>query len=378
MTNNFHALVVDDQQGDQVKELLESSSEFGDDSVKVTVISSFDQAIEELDTRNFDFIILDLKDDSQRLPDEESLRGKTVFNRIRETRFAPVIFYTGYPNRVDVEETDFLKVIERSDIEGLQAAVRDIVATKLIHLARHIEEQKRLFMWEFVEKHWNEIEDDGFKGEIAHMLSRRLADSLKKSAVVFFSDSIANEHAVRPIEMYIVPPSNFPESQAGDLIRDAKGEFFLVLTPTCDLVPKNGRCNAEFVLRAKCLDVYGEAEFIKIREGFQNGVQEMSKSARESLAKLVGNNRKGQPARYYFLPSVLNQIPDLVVDLQQLSTIAKSEVEKLERVASLDSPYAELIVQRLSGFLGRIGTPDLDREFVADKLVELARKEAAN
>jgi len=37
-------------------------------------------------------------------------------------------------------------IIERSDIVGLQAAVRDIVTTKLTLLSRQIEEQKREFL----------------------------------------------------------------------------------------------------------------------------------------------------------------------------------------------------------------------------------------
>jgi len=69
---------------------------------------------------------------------------------------------------------------------------------------------------------------------------------------------------------------------------------------------------------------------------------------------------------------VLNQFPELIVDFQQISCITRKGYEP-ERVASLDSPYSELIVQKLGAFLGRIGAPDLDSSLVHERIIQTAK-----
>lgn len=40
----------------------------------------------------------------------------------------------------------------------------------------------------------------------------------------------------------------------------------------------------------------------------------------------------------------------------------------LERLASLDSPFAEALLARFARYFGRLGTPDLDLEVILNKL----------
>jgi hypothetical protein len=372
----WNVLVIDDQQGEEVKELLESSKSIPvDDSLNATVIDDFDNALTEIARRNFDFIVLDLKDKSHDLPDEESLRGKDVFDQVRQTKFAPIVFYTAFPQRVEVGETSFVKIVERGDIDSLEEAIKDVFDTRLIHLSRHIEEQKREFMWDFVETNWVNIDQDnsGFRGELAHTLARRLSDSLKKNSIHFFEsdrEQTPND-VVHPIEMYIVPPTRIPKLQAGDLVKESDGQHYLIITPTCDLV----QGKAEFILRAKCIDVRQGSEIAKIMQAIESK-SDVSKKARTELEKLIKNNRKGQSERYFFLPAVLSRFSDLVVDFQQLEYVSSKDYEP-ERLASLDSPFSELVVQKMSAFLGRIGTPDLNCEIVYDRLVNDLREAAS-
>jgi len=375
MNKKWHAIVVDDQQGEQTKELLESSNWIPKgDSLHVTIFENFDSAIDEIGRRSFDFLVLDLKDQSNNLlPEEEDLRGKDVFELIRKTKFTPIVFFTAFPRRVGVDETTFIKIVDRTDVDGLEDALKDIFSTKLVQLSRLIEEEKRDFMWDFVEENWSDIKgDSGLEGELAHMLARRLSDILKKSAINFLNNSSGGDtkECVHPVEMYIIPPTNFPPMQATDLVKEEDGCFYLVLTPTCDFVPHNGRTKADFVLRAKCLSVHDEPEFTNIKEKTQAG-DTITSSLKKDLERLIRNSRKGQAARYFFLPAIANLFPELVVDFQQLSYVSIENYNP-ERVASLDSPYSELIIQRLSAFLGRIGTPDLDVPLVRDRIIKSA------
>jgi hypothetical protein len=52
-------------------------------------------------------------------------------------------------------------------------------------------------------------------------------------------------------------------------------------------------------------------------------------------------------------------LPDLVVDFQQLVTLHQKHMGGLERLASLDSPFAEALLARLSQYFGRLGRPGL-------------------
>lgn len=377
MAETWRILVVDDRAGEETKEYLEGYSPVPEgDELDIIVLDDFDLALSKIDSTSFDAIVLDLKEDSTELADEDSLRGKEVFELIRKSKFTPVVFYTAFPNRVDATETTFLKIVERGQWERLVAAIKEVFATKLIQLSRHIENQKREFMWDFVEKQWNSVKSELVsEGELAHTLARRLSDSLKKSAITFFSDKDSESQGViHPIEMYIAPPPSFPEYQSGDVIvedEDGTPVHFVLLTPTCDLVPKaKGKKHAEFLLRARCLTLETEPEFTKIKTSLSKG-EPVSNSAEKELKGTIGNNRKGQSTRYFFLPSILNLFPELIVDFQQLTSVSLQEY-KPRRLATLDSPYSELLVQRMTSFLSRIGVPDLNSQLIYERVIELA------
>ena len=90
--------------------------------------------------------------------------------------------------------------------------------------------------------------------------------------------------------------------------------------------------------------------------------QQFFTTKKKKLKSLLSNNRSNghQPERFYFLPGALD-LPDLVVDFQQLVTLPREQMEEdLKRLASLDSPFAETLLTRFSRYFGRLGTPDLD------------------
>ena len=65
---------------------------------------------------------------------------------------------------------------------------------------------------------------------------------------------------------------------------------------------------------------------------------------------------------------------DLKVDFQELVTITPEAFEQLKVIASLDSPFAEALLARFSRYVGRLGTPDIDRTLVLSRLEHLRSK----
>ena len=61
-------------------------------------------------------------------------------------------------------------------------------------------------------------------------------------------------------------------------------------------------------------------------------------------------------------------IPDLVVDFQQLRSITFESLRGFKQVATLDSPFAESVLARLSRYFNRLGTPDVGKNVVINRL----------
>ena len=56
---------------------------------------------------------------------------------------------------------------------------------------------------------------------------------------------------------------------------------------------------------------------------------------------------RGSKKRYFFLPGFLD-VPDLIVDLQQLQHFTMEEAVRLTDVVELDSPFSEALVSQFS------------------------------
>ena len=86
-------------------------------------------------------------------------------------------------------------------------------------------------------------------------------------------------------------------------------------------------------------------------------------------ALILDNRKSTQPDRHKYLPSTFF-LPDLVVDFQHLITVSKNDLESYSVVAMLDSPYAEALLTRFSRYYGRLGTIDIDKSVVYNRLKE--------
>ncbi len=83
-------------------------------------------------------------------------------------------------------------------------------------------------------------------------------------------------------------------------------------------------------------------------------------SKQKKLERLLRSRpHRRQEDRHHYLPAAF-EVPDLVVDNQEIVHIAYEQLDLYRRVASLDSPYSEELSHRFNRYMGRLGTPDLD------------------
>ena len=269
-------------------------------------------------------------------------------------------------------ETSVIQVVEKTeDFAHLLAMVKKIFDAHLPvvnrALIRHLERVQRDYMWDFVAKHGAEFIDTPDRTALAYLLARRLAMSLSGSGIGQLAQDLGDstgismdENRVHPMRYYVMPPV-VPSPLTGDLYQGNIGErtgYWLLLTPSCDIVTEK----AKWVLMAPCVLLTEEKEY-------QDWHNNPSQTKKKKLKSLLSNNRSNghQPERFYFLPSALD-LPDMVVDFQQLVTLPRAQLENLARLASLDSPFAEALLARFTRYFGRLGTPDLDIHFVLNRL----------
>lgn len=373
--------VDDDQEAlDDVRDFLQGEEIAGWGKPEVTGINSFDEALATLEARRFDLMILDVRlgghEDQDVAPDQEE--GALTLEQIKQRRFLPVIFWTGLPAKVEHLASPLVRVLEKGKFDDLIATVRELFDTRLPALnraLRHlIEDEQRRYMWEFVAEHWEELGADGDDMALAYLLVRRLGRSLSGPGIESVAKELGDagappaESKIHPAEMYIAPPLDGTAPGVADLFCERSDEdgdrWWLVVTPSCDLE----HSKAEWVVLAACAPL---AEDQRLQKWWESE----SQGNKDKLRKLLGHDTGGQADRHLFLPKAPT-IPDLVADFQRLRSVTRAELEGMERVASLVSPFAEAAVSRFTRYFGRVGTDDLDVDAIMVRLA--AEKPAAD
>lgn len=346
---------------------------------RVDHVARFEEALTEIENRRYDAIILDIRDQDAAKAEaavstddslgDESLpadKGLALYSEIRKRRFLPIIFYSALANLAeDQHQPPFITVVSKmSGSETLRQNIIEVFDSGLPSLNRdigqHVNTIFRDFMIKFVEKHWSALSGPENRSDLAYLMVRRLARSLDSTFIPSMAGvQVALEAAaVHPTRLYIMPP--LEERRMGDLVCDDNGNWFILLTPTCDLVLRNNKPKAEYILLAECQLLSKTNEY---RNWKENGQEMITKS----LEKVITNVRQGQQDRFYFLPATW-EMPDLIIDLQRLRSIEFNELATFRRVATVDDPYAQSIIAQFGRYAGRIGTPNLDVSSVRERL----------
>jgi CheY-like chemotaxis protein len=353
---NWRFLVVEDNET-IANQLLEIIPSFVDshDTAEADLCKTFKDATERLKQDRYDLIILDLKDDGNAYhATEDDPAGLKVFEELKKTRFVPVVFYTAHAEWVRGVQTSFVRVVEKTETtERVKEEVRRVLATQLPALTR------------------KEFDTAHEQADVAYLLARRLALSLQREArrmarkMAGKSVPLADPKNIHPMEMYVRPPVG-KNRIAGDILKGVVGGetgHWLVLTPSCDF-EQAGRLNR--VLLAQCVPLSEEPEYAAWK------ANPTANSA--PLKAMIGDNREdAQSERFKFLPGTFF-LPDSIVDFQKLRTVSPDELKTLEVIASLDSPFAEAVLARFSRYFGRLGTPDIDKNVVINRLHAIATR----
>ena len=353
MKQVVRVLIIEDQAreaADAQREITDAFEGNEEIEVLVSLASDFDDGFTRVRNGESDVVVLDVRREATASVPEDDTAGHATYLDIKKARFAPVVFWTALPEKViDEEMPPLVTVLTKEDIEQLPVAITAAVESRAVATINEIEQQVAdvltEHMWNELAPNWAEYTADGDAADISQVLLSRLARIL--------DDKREQANASHPSHRYVYP-SPSAHRAPGDILRATDETWWVTLTPACDFAQDK----VKFVLIAK-------ADPLETNARYQAWAEKRSNGAWKELERNVLRATQG---RFYYLPA-FRDIPDLVLDLENVRTITVDELEPMEAVASLVSPFAEALLVQHSQFRGRIGVPDLNAGLVQARLL---------
>jgi hypothetical protein len=338
------------------------SAKFSDLDLKV--INIFVEA--EMAIRKFkpDIVILDLFEGTVA---DKKISGQGTYDFIWNQRFCPIVIYSAMPEAV-TNKHPFIKIVKKGSEsrEVLEQAIADLQPqVKSIHESEeHIRDQFSVALREVAPYAYDNYQDPAKRNDVIIRCGRRrlaaFMDELSK-----IGDTLASW------EQYISPPVS-ENPLLGDVIRLAKGDakkaddFRVVLTPSCDLESAVGRTpKVNYALVAQCC---------LPKDGLKMaGIPGIPQDRLQKHAILT----QGYQDALVPLPSLEGRIPTMMINLRKLELIPLSDISKngtvYIRIASLDSPFRELISWAYMNIACRPGLPVRDFSDWSKEIIEASK-----
>ena len=327
-------------------------------------VLDFDQAEDGIRSLRPDIVVLDLWEGDA---SENKNRGSEHLDFIWEQQFCPVIIHSANPDIPPEQINAFVREVTKGQHspQRVLEAIREL--RPHVQALKEAEEDVRdsfsIAMRDVAPSTFDIFANDDQRRDAIRRAGRRRLAAL-------MDEPSAQGQVLASWEQYIYPPvSKF--ILLGDVLRKAEGDgtdstsFRVVLTPSCDL-DSSGRREAKVrdVLVAKCCST---------RDGFDL----------TSLKGMTANKLKDRLmgvvlSRGYFetilpLPALQDRIPTMVANLRDLELLPLCDVgtgcKPFLRIASLDSPFRELVSWAYLQVSGRPGVPERDFESWRDEIM---------
>lgn len=317
----------------------------------------FEDAQEKIASFRPDIVILDLLVGGAS-PGEKEPVGLQTRNFIWDNKhFCPIVIYSAQPEVHDDDHDPhpFVKSIKKGSYT--EQKVLSAVCEFLPHVhalkeaERAIANSFSVAMREVAPYAFEAFSDDTQRIDTITRSGRRRLAAL-------MDDPPANERSLASWEQYLFPPVS-EDIQLGDILRkddaprDDPASFRIVLTPSCDLATSEDRTpKIAKVLVARCCSIKESLALIGWEEIRENKLKE----------RLPDILTQGYFKTIIPFPSLKNRIPTMAANLRDLELIPVKAIGESNkpflRVASLDSPFRELISWAYMQTAGRPGLPD--------------------
>lgn len=379
--NNIDFLLIDDDQNQELLfiEAINEINETTDLNITYKVVKTPESAMIELYQNYFKAIIIDLKlnNDDNAVESDEEISGNILLRRIIEKEIVPIVVITGFPDKVSTDiDKSIVKVLPKEtnlydEINALIEKYSDSVF-KIFGSRGEINKNIKELFWNVIPQCFTS------KNQDISLLSKEKQETV---IIRYISSWLSNKYMfddkyidVEPIEMYMFP-NPIKQVCTCDIYKkyiDANiDEYFIVLTPSCDLA--NKKVDEVILCKIKNYDeVQSFKERLEIYNNEQNKESNKAKKAKGDLMKWFRNSHSDS-LRYHFLPKV----KDFTGGFVDFRSILSLEYDK-ERGEIIDDSYLKIgvitesfkrdIVSRFSSYYHRQGQPEFNCDSVLNNL----------
>jgi CheY-like chemotaxis protein len=362
-------LVVDDDLDNlrQLPELL--PLEIAGYHVLWDYLGDFDEALKRLQVRRYDLLVSDIyrnRESPHKNVVEGDVKARDLVREIRERRFCPVVLFTDGQVPENLVSQPFVSIADKGApnfIEQLTLRIAELINTDLPVIARRLHDELDRFagsyVWGFLADRWQAIREHlRGDGEALERIIRRRA-AIQLARIDSTAETPVEREKAESFDYYIYPPIGTSLRLGEVLRRHGTDEFRVVLTPHCFLTIQPGADapRADRVLTARTIpatELIGAKNWPPRKPGILEALRKRSGLPAADVGTPAG--------RYCFLPGFM-EIPDLYCDLMQLESLAHDEVVAgFDRIAVLDTPFAEALQSCLGRLYATVGLPVLDPE----------------
>lgn len=331
----------------------------------------FRKANEKIKSDRPDVVVLDrVEGDLADYIDKGSEVLSFISKEYWKKHFCPVIVYSAMPEEIEDGEGEynkhpFIHYVKKGS--GSEDKVMEKLAEIEPHIGilreveRYVYETFSSVMTEVAPYVFEEYTDAAEQIDVMKRAARRrLAAQMDELS--------SGSYKLAPWEQYIFPPIS-EEIRLGNILMKKSdtsdgldpNAFQLVLTPSCDLETGGGKRERKVkkVLVSQCCPVQKGLQKalapINILEDKETTKEEKKKKKIEAFLN-AGYSNGIIP-----LPKLEGRIPTMAADLRRLELIPEEDIEKNYKIiASLDSPFREMVSWAYMQIAGRPGLPERD------------------
>ena len=307
--------------------------------------------------------------------------GNSIIQKIWNSCFCPIIIYSANPDLYQNSEHPFVRKVTK------KAGAELCIDGEISRFCTYLDKRKELkqYIDDVINRTLRDTAPIIFKSQKTRTEDENIfLRMIRRRIAVAMDNGVNNELMLSPFEQYIYPCINNDWLQ-GDVIQNNKDKsYYLVLTPSCDLVKHDGKIKTKSILCAKCR-LYDKScihSYLKVEKEndcemcTSNHCSTKRDACAERKKKTFTQHRmkafvsmlnSGIVGKYFVLPCLEPIMPDLLADLKNLSVILPDEMSEYNRIVSIDSPFREQLSWVFVSVAGRPGMPDRDFETWASR-----------
>jgi CheY-like chemotaxis protein len=347
-------LIIEDEppQIQVYEDVISQYNKKNDLKIEFTICKSYEEGVKALNTPDYDAAIIDLK-----LSNTEELEGRKLVESVYQKIRIPIIVYSGSIAQIDdIKENALLKKKLRT--EQLSNILNEIIGIYNTGITRFLRPSGTIDN-KLTHIFWNHLSND-----LELWIKHNNSDTLLRYILSHFQEyldinPIGDFEDYHPSEVFIKPPVK-KNLHTGDLVK-FDGGYYILMTPACDMVFNYKRNEKgelipyrkadtmlvaparEFDYKTLCLNKKGEVDKGKITEYVKNGNY-----------------------RFHYLPPCINE-NGFLIDFQDLRSISFDS--KIERIATISSPFIKDIISRFANYYSRQGQPTFQQDAIIESFI---------